>query len=248
MRPADADQFTSLLASVFDAYSRPMPLEGTQVLWWNTLAEFSLADVRAALGRYVRFEKKFPPTPAEIGEMLGTGKGDQRPGADEAWAVALASRDEHETVVWTEEAAKAFAVCRPVLDAGDDVGARMAFKDTYNRLVGAARLTGQPPVWSASIGFDAARREQVLTKASAAGLLPAPTIAALLPPPDAEVKPTEAAAARAQLDRIRQMLAAAMKREPVAEDDKTPTFDGVRTADLKAAPARRVKEAIHACQ
>lgn len=242
MRTVDGPEFTALLASVFDAYSKPVPMDGTQALWWNVLAEFDLMSVRNAMGRYVATQPKFPPTPAEIREMLGADKGDARPGADEAWAIALASRDENETVVWTTETAEAFGSCRPVLDIGDEVGARMAFKDAYGRICGAAKLRGVAPVWVASVGFDKSRREAVLQKAASAGLLPAPHVAALLPPPAEVLKPTEAAAARAQLDRIRQMLAEGAKRNAAPTG---PTFDAVRTEALKEAADQRVKEFAH---
>ena len=37
---------------------------------------------------------------------------DGRPGADEAWAIALGALDEADTVVWTDEMAEAFAIAR----------------------------------------------------------------------------------------------------------------------------------------
>ncbi|MCZ3122564.1 hypothetical protein NYZ23_19850, partial [Acinetobacter baumannii] len=79
--------------------------------------------------------------------------------------LALTSRHEAATVVWTIETAQAFAICRPVLETGDEVGARMAFKDAYNRLVLAARRSGQLPQWQASLGWDMAQREAILKRA-----------------------------------------------------------------------------------
>lgn len=245
MHVADAKEFKGLLAATFDAYSKPAPMATTHTIWWNVLTDYDLDAVRTALGRYVATEPKFPPTPAQILEMLGAGKGDVRPGADEAWAIALTSQDERDTVVWTAETAEAFAACRPVLELGDEVGARMAFKDAYNRLVGTARMQGRPPVWNVSLGFDADRREVVLRKAESAGLLPAPVVAGLLPPPAPEQTPTEAAAARAQLDKIRRMLADSAKRNAAPTG---PTFDAVRTQALKEAADQRAKEYAHGAQ
>src|SRR5690606_674981 len=155
-------------------------------MFFKAMGPYSLAQFEAALMAHVRDPKAgmFQPTPAHlIGHINGSEQGDGRPGADEAWAITLTSQDEAETVAWTQEMAEAFAICQPVLQNGDEVGARMAFKDAYNRLLAAARTANAPAKWSASLGWDQDKREAVLTKASSAGLLPAPTVAALLPPP-----------------------------------------------------------------
>ena len=70
--------------------------------------------------------------------------------------MVLASLDESETVVWTDQVAEAAAVARPILEAGDDVGARMAFRDAYERIV---RERVDEPRWFPSLGSDAGRRE-----------------------------------------------------------------------------------------
>lgn len=207
MRSADLQAFTDLLAGVFDAYGRQAPMPETQAIWWRLLEGFDLSAVTAAFTRYVATEPKFPPTPAQIRETLGAGRGDGRPGADEAWAIALASRDEADTVVWTPEIAEAFGVCRTVLGMGDEVGARMAFKGAYERIVNAARLRNEPAQWVASIGFDPDRREKALRQAETAGLLAAPQVAALLPPPEPAMTPEQTEQARANLAKLKAMLA-----------------------------------------
>ena len=90
---------------------------------------------------------------------------DGRPGKDEAWAIALASSDEFETVVMTDEIQVALSAARPVLDAGDKIGARMAFMSAYERLLINARAELKPVNWHMSIGFDAARRVAAVTAA-----------------------------------------------------------------------------------
>lgn len=106
---------------------------------------------------------------------------DGRPSADEAWAMSLEAIDEAKTVVWTQEAQQAFALARPVLDLGDKVGARMAFRDAYDRIVRDNREAGITASWNASLGWDKDLRVVALKKAESAGLLPAPQVAALLP-------------------------------------------------------------------
>lgn len=83
---------------------------------------------------------------------------DGRPGKDEAWSMALAASDEFETVVLTDEIRQAMVAAGPILDAGDKVGARMAFMSAYERLVGNARAESLPAKWEVSLGFDPGRR------------------------------------------------------------------------------------------
>lgn len=77
----------------------------------------------------------------------------------------MTTSDEFETVVLTDEIQLALAAAKPVLDAGDKVGARMAFISAYERFVGQAREDAKPVNWHVSVGFDANRRIQAVTKA-----------------------------------------------------------------------------------
>jgi hypothetical protein len=142
------------------------------------LCAFPQDKVLAALHR-CRMEVKSFLTPAHVFERIS----DDRPGADEAWSIGLRGRDESETVVTTPEILEAMSAARPVLEMGDEVGARMAFKDTYNRLVAEARVAGRQIQWVATLGWDMAKRATSLREAVNAGLLPAPAVAAMLPPP-----------------------------------------------------------------
>lgn len=97
---------------------------------------------------------------------------DGRPEANEAWALALQAQDERESVVWTHEVMWAFDAARPILRAGDKVGARMAFISAYERLVGAARGEGRPAQWELSMGWDGERRALALEQAVQLNRLP----------------------------------------------------------------------------
>ena len=90
---------------------------------------------------------------------------DGRPAKDEAWAIAMTTNDEFETVVLTDEIQLALAAAKPVLDAGDKIGARMAFISAYERFVSQSREDARPVNWHVSVGFDASRRIQAVTKA-----------------------------------------------------------------------------------
>lgn len=126
------------------------------------LAAYPEAAVLRALDR-CRKELKGRLTLSAVLERVEEEDG--RPGADEAWSIALSSADEAETVVWTEEMAQAYGVARPVLDARDKVGARMAFREAYERIVRDARAAGAPCRWTVSIGQDAERRAVALQAA-----------------------------------------------------------------------------------
>ncbi|MFV3015528.1 hypothetical protein ACM9HO_07485, partial [Pseudomonas sp. KHB2.9] len=78
---------------------------------------------------------------------------------------AMTTNDEYETVVLTDEIQLALAAAKPILDGGDKIGARMAFIDAYQRFVGQARDDAKPVNWHVSVGFDANRRIQAVTKA-----------------------------------------------------------------------------------
>lgn len=179
------------------------------VLMAEDLAEYDLQAVLRALHRVRRECRRM--TLADIVERIESGDG--RPAADEAWMAALLAHDEAETVVWTEETAQAFEIARPALQINDKVGARMAFKAAYDRLVTASREANQPARWTASIGFDVERRRLALDEAARAGRLAPAYVQGLLPPP-AEVasrlalenNQADKGRVSATLNQIRRML------------------------------------------
>lgn len=106
---------------------------------------------------------------------------DGRPSADEAWSTAIQAGDEANTVVWTAETEKAYWAASHLLNAGDKVGARMAFREAYEREVSNARQASKPIAWKATLGTDPYQREQAIIQAAelnrigqehAKGLLP----------------------------------------------------------------------------
>lgn len=142
------------------------------------LSAYPQDKVLIALHR-CRMEVKTYLTPAHVFERIS----DDRLGSDEAWSIGLRGRDESETVITTPEILEAMSAARPVLEMGDEVGARMAFKDTYNRLVAEARVAGRPIHWIPTLGWDLGKRQAALREAVSAGLLPAPKAEAMLLPP-----------------------------------------------------------------
>ncbi len=183
----DFNEFANLIDGAYDliGVGANKSISGpAKTLFFNAMAGYSIEQFRRALSAHCldKVRGRFTPKPADIIEQLeGMTAKDGRPSADEAWAIALTSQDEADTVVWTAETAEAFGICRPVLQGGDEVGARMAFKDAYNRLVAAARAAGRPAAWNASLGWDVRKQEAAIGRAHVAGLLAAPVVAALLP-------------------------------------------------------------------
>lgn len=130
--------------------------------------------------------------------------------ANEAWAVALESRDEQITVIWTDEIASAMGVATPILEEGDKIGARMAFIGAYDREVAQAKAEGRQPRWWPSLGENKVMRKEAIEQGVKDGRLPAPKVDHLLPAPDqlpggqAEAMSTEAG--REMIDHLRGIL------------------------------------------
>lgn len=200
----DKPEFTRMLKKAMGAYSKPLPEKSLIDVWVEILQTYPLRVIGMAFRQYIDENSDFEPKPAGIAKLCKLMDG--RPGAEEAWAISLTSQDEADTVVWTQEMAEAFNLCKPILDKGDEVGARMAFKESYQRLVTDARLSNRAAQWSASIGWDVQKRSAALKKASVAGLLSAPSVSALLPPPMVKSETLDENA-RAQLQKVKEMLA-----------------------------------------
>lgn len=105
---------------------------------------------------------------------------DGHPGPESAWAL-VANIGEGETVVWTDQIARAYGVALPLLREGEQVAARMAFLEAYRMELGKARSTASRPVWFASLGYDAAGRSGPIKRAVEDGKLTAAAAMRMLP-------------------------------------------------------------------
>lgn len=194
------------------------------------LSSFPQLVLARALSR-VRNEHAGRLTPKAILDRIDDAVG--RPAANEAWAIASTALDERATVVWTNEMAAAWSLARPVAEAGDMVGARMAFITAYERVVRGAREAKALPTVTVSIGWDAEGRNPAIEKALQLGYitperaaqemtvaLPAPVFnpVALL---TGRVEETPGAGLtpelRARLKTLRDDLAGSRKRSAAAE-------------------------------
>ncbi|QXQ16644.1 hypothetical protein [Pseudomonas tolaasii] len=152
------DQQVAGLAAAICATAEAMGQEmnpGTAAMMAEDLCAYPVPVVKAAL-KACRFEVKGKLAMADILQRVQSSDG--RPGKDEAWAIAMTTNDEFETVVLTDEIQLALAAAKPVLNAGDKVGARMAFISAYERLITNARAEAAPATWNVSLGHDPLRR------------------------------------------------------------------------------------------
>lgn len=122
------------------------------------LSRYEEAQVVEALQR-CRYELSRFPTLSDIIQRLPDG----RPGVEEAWA--LCPKSESDSVVWTEEMSQAFGVARPLLLSGDEIAARMAFRESYSKILTEARARGSVTRWVPSLGSDVLGRSRALIEA-----------------------------------------------------------------------------------
>ena len=184
MQETDRKRFKDLLEQAGAVYCEDVSHRYRP--YWDLLkSRLAIDAFAAALEQHMADPDRgrFFPRPADL---LGAAPADGRPAADEAWSIAVASRDEAETVCWTAEIAEACGVAAPILDLGDRVGARMAFLAAYGRLVDGARRAGRPVAWSLSVGHDRERRAAAAERAVRQGLMAPERVAHLLPQPEAQ--------------------------------------------------------------
>lgn len=214
MEEAKKTEFMRMLKKCMGAYSKPLPEVEIIDSWVELLAPYPLRVIGAAFVSYMAENDAFEPKPVAIANRCKLLDG--RPGSEEAWALALNAQDEADTVVWTSEIAEALSIARPVLESSGAISARKTFIEAYERIVAKARLSHSPVQWSASLGWDLTKRHAVLTTAANAGLLPAPQVAALLPPPVGAAKDDQKA--QEQIQAIREMLARMNEEKQQAQE------------------------------
>lgn len=122
----------------------------------------------------------FAPTVSEFREWCEP-KADAWLDAHEAWAIAKQSVEygtgRELTVIWTEQAAKAFEKCADLVATGDKfqlAEAKKIFVSIYERLVTEAKDQGLKPVYNVSLGVDPDQRITAIKQAEVAGFLTGP--------------------------------------------------------------------------
>ncbi|HAD31552.1 MAG: hypothetical protein CL578_22525 [Alteromonadaceae bacterium] len=174
-------EFDIALCEALAIFDKHPPEPSVVEFWMNILSPYSIEQVKRAFKVHVA-KSHFAPKPADIIEIINQQDG--RPSADEAWPIALQGADENTTAVWTEEIAQAWYHCQPVFESGDEIGARMAFRQHYQRQIEHSRMTGQPIRWTVSLGHDQAQKKTALEVAQQKGLISQSRVTGLLPSPE----------------------------------------------------------------
>jgi len=174
MKPEEIKELTESLAAVYDLYGKTLSPAATR-LWASALHECELSAVLRALEDHVA-GSTFLPKPADILDLLSPN---EWPGAGQAWALAL--KDERETGATCPEMLSAWSVAFELWTSGDKIGARRAFEGAWERAVqDAVRAGRRRPVWSLSVGWDAAGCAHGAQRAVDKGLLTRDSVAGYL--------------------------------------------------------------------
>lgn len=174
-------RFEAMYGAKFADAWKGCNLANVKTVWAEALGACSRDELAAGIAGCMA--KEWPPTLPEFLKLCRQAPPNApggHPTANEAWALVLTSHDEADTVIWTEQIAEAAGIAQPILDAGDEVGARMAFRDAYDRIL---RERPAAPRWFASLGSDPGRRTAAIDRAVRAGLLTQQHAAGLLPAP-----------------------------------------------------------------
>jgi hypothetical protein len=148
-------------------YDDMKPIEGQRLeMWWEALRGFPDGTVLNSVTRHLK-TSHFKPQLADIVKGCEAQTSGSWLGADEAWA--LMPKSEYDSAILTDEIAQAIAAATPLLEQGDKIAARMAFKDAYTRLVEQARIEGRQPRYFPSFGTDPHARVVMLARAVQTG-------------------------------------------------------------------------------
>jgi len=140
----------------------------------DDLQGYGEQNVLKALSR-CRKEVKGRLTLADIISRIDDG----RPGTEKAWG--MIPKEESLSCLWTDEMRTAYGAASPLMIDGDMIGARMAFKEEYEKQLTIARDEKRLVKWTVSFGFDVQHREDVLLAGIDKKMITAQQAAALLP-------------------------------------------------------------------
>jgi len=205
-----SDELLEALAATAESIGAP-PLSGVaKEFMCRDLEQYPETSVLMALSRVRREVKTQKLTLADIIERIDDG----RPGAEAAWS-AVSGVTEATTLVLTEEMREALTAASPLMP-DDLVAARMAFVETYRRLILTARAEGRAVKWRVSLGHDPAGRLPALREAVEKRRITPADARALLPAHEAETLTMPEADARRVLAQGERRAAQAMRALPAA--------------------------------
>lgn len=167
--------------NILEAIAVTAELTGTELSVNARVAmaeELSIYPEVAVLDALRRCRKEIRGSRLTMADVM-TRISDGRPGAEEAWA--LYPKNETGSSAVTEEMQLAMSAAWPLIQEGDRVAARMAFKESYERLITENRAKNIPVKWSVSLGTNPGEREAALVDAVQRHRLTADHALGLLP-------------------------------------------------------------------
>lgn len=203
MNQDEAPEFFTMLDTTYDLIGvgpAKVISAAAKAMFFEDLQHYPLHLIKSALQahRVDPDRGRFTPKPADIASQIERRRAVQWVSADEAWAKLptaprRASRLEDGRMDYrgmepppallNQITAEALAVAQPLIDAGDDTAARMAFKGAYTRLVERAKLTKVLPKYFVSPGGSYEEQQSVIDEGVRQGLLPPRDAAPALPTP-----------------------------------------------------------------
>lgn len=174
------DDFLAIIGGLLELYGQQASTTKVNI-YWSTLGQYPIDSLRRAANTWVR-KSEFMPKPADLINLMGGSSNHLSP--DEAWAIAILASDETNTVVWTNEIAKAWAQAEIVYKNGDKIGARRTFIEAYERLVNESMMSGRISEAFVSLGSDKAKRADAINHAVFTGLLTQEKANYYLPKPE----------------------------------------------------------------
>lgn len=161
MKDSDKLEFYQILKEAFEIHEKEISNSKLNI-YFNLFKKYPMAVFSSALLTHIE-RSKFSPKPADLKDIIDNMDG--RPDSNEAWSISQASKNEDETIVWTNEMQEAFGVATPILMMGDIQGAKMAFREVYEKLVRKSRDNQIPIKWNVSIGHDKTRVNDAINQA-----------------------------------------------------------------------------------
>lgn len=174
------DDFLAVIGGLLELYGQQASTTKVNI-YWSMLGQYPIDSLRRAANTWVR-KSEFMPKPADLINLMGGSSNHLSP--DEAWAIAILASDETNTIVWTNEIAKAWAQAEIVYKNGDKIGARRTFIEAYERLVNESMMNGKISEAFVSLGSDKAKRTDAINHAVFTGLLTQEKANYYLPKPE----------------------------------------------------------------
>ena len=239
MKNKDRNRFAEMLLGLADYYQRSLTPAVVEI-YWQGLIEYDYDDVAKVCTSHIRgnYGGTFMPKVSDIIASLDADDVNAWPSPDEAWGIAVRTCDEADTCVVCDEIMTAREACEPVMKLGDEVGARMTFRDVFDRQRRAAIADGRKPRWWMTPGTDRTLRAQRLAEAVALKRLPPSVLVGL-----------EAPSAEHSVVAMRRIAADKDGAVRVQAEEAIAKLDAIRSAlrgglqrDAEAAVARRQAE------